>query len=131
MTYVDMNMVRAGAVTHPSDWAPSGYHEIQKPRNRCRLLDLEKLMELLGLSSHTELVEWQNAGILQAKAIPLNREAIWTEAVAVGDISYLSNVARRLGMRARHKKIVQLRDGAILEETSGCYRPFSTVFSPV
>jgi len=27
--YIDLNMVRAGAVDHPKDWVWSGYQEIQ------------------------------------------------------------------------------------------------------
>ena len=30
MVYIDMNMVRAGVVNHPSEWFFSGYNEIQK-----------------------------------------------------------------------------------------------------
>ena len=29
LVYVDLNLVRAGAVEHPSEWKWSGYHEIQ------------------------------------------------------------------------------------------------------
>ena len=31
MVYIDLNMVRAGIVTHPSEWPFSGYNEIQNP----------------------------------------------------------------------------------------------------
>ena len=34
LVYMDLNMVRAGAVKHPSQWAHCGYSEIQKPRER-------------------------------------------------------------------------------------------------
>ena len=36
LVYVDLNMVRAGVVDHPSKWKWSGYHEIQKPKIRYR-----------------------------------------------------------------------------------------------
>jgi len=29
LVYIDMNMVRAGIVQHPSDWVHGGYQEIQ------------------------------------------------------------------------------------------------------
>ena len=29
---MDLNMVRAGVVSHPHDWDESGYKEIQQPR---------------------------------------------------------------------------------------------------
>ena len=31
MVYVDLNMVRAGVVTHPSEWPFCAYNEIQNP----------------------------------------------------------------------------------------------------
>jgi len=40
LVYIDLNMVRAGVVTHPREWPFSGYHEIQKPRMRYGLIDL-------------------------------------------------------------------------------------------
>ena len=48
LVYIDMNMVRAGVVTHPSSWPHSGYQEIQQPRNRYRIIDLPSLMGLTG-----------------------------------------------------------------------------------
>jgi REP element-mobilizing transposase RayT len=32
MVYIDLNMVRAGVVTHPSEWRFGGYNEIQSPK---------------------------------------------------------------------------------------------------
>jgi len=34
LTYIDLNMVRAGVVTHPRAWPNGSYHEIQRPRLR-------------------------------------------------------------------------------------------------
>ena len=39
IVYIDMNMVRAGIVNHPSLWEFSGYHEIQKPKKRYALIN--------------------------------------------------------------------------------------------
>jgi REP element-mobilizing transposase RayT len=39
MIYIDLNMVRAGVVNHPSEWPFSGYNEIQNPRQRYSLID--------------------------------------------------------------------------------------------
>ena len=38
LTYIDLNMVRAGAVAHPSQWESCGYQEIQKPRERYSII---------------------------------------------------------------------------------------------
>lgn len=37
LVYIDMNMVRAGVVSHPSEWKFCGYNEIQKPKQRYSL----------------------------------------------------------------------------------------------
>ena len=51
----DLNMVRAGVVTHPSEWKFGGYHETQKPRQRYSLLDYKRLMGLLHISTVDDL----------------------------------------------------------------------------
>ena len=43
IAYIDLNMVRAGIVTHPGQWKVSGYNEIQNPVSRYRLIDFEAL----------------------------------------------------------------------------------------
>src|SRR3990170_4731046 len=55
MVYIDLNMVRAGVVTHPSEWPFSGYNKIQNPRQRYSLIDHEGLMDLLDIRSIEEL----------------------------------------------------------------------------
>ena len=34
LVYIDLNMVRAGAVDHPSKWPHGGFNEIQSPRRK-------------------------------------------------------------------------------------------------
>ena len=42
IVYIDLNMVRAGMVSHPEQWEHSGFNEVQKPPQRYRLIDLER-----------------------------------------------------------------------------------------
>ncbi len=121
MTYVDMNMVRAGVVSHPVDWPSAGYHEIQKPPSRYRLLDLETCIQVLGISNYKDLTVWQRDQISDALKKSQQREDCWTSAVAVGDKSYLIQVAKRLGIRARHREIIEQDRRCILKEASGPY----------
>ncbi len=51
LVYVDLNMVRAGVVQHPGEWADSGYNEIQKPRQRYVIIDYTRLVGLAGAPS--------------------------------------------------------------------------------
>src|SRR4030066_1954060 len=39
MVYIDLNMVRAGVVTHPFEWPFGGYNEILSPRRRYGLIN--------------------------------------------------------------------------------------------
>ena len=48
IVYIDLNMVRAGVVSHPKDWAFGGYNNIQSPRRKCILIDYERLATLSG-----------------------------------------------------------------------------------
>jgi REP-associated tyrosine transposase len=43
LVYIDLNMVRAGMVSHPGEWAHSGYREIEEPPKRYAVIDLEGL----------------------------------------------------------------------------------------
>ena len=52
LVYIDLNMIRAGVVNHPSMWPFCGYNEIQKPRKKNVLLNYEKLRELVGIESY-------------------------------------------------------------------------------
>lgn len=48
LVYIDLNMVRNGVVSHPSEWPFGGYNEIQNPRKKCAIIAYKKLTELAG-----------------------------------------------------------------------------------
>ncbi|MFP4242451.1 MAG: transposase [Chitinispirillaceae bacterium] len=48
LVYIDLNMVRAGAVNRPEEWHDCGYNEIQNERVRDGLIDKRRLAMLLG-----------------------------------------------------------------------------------
>jgi len=79
-------------------------------------------MQVLGISNHRELTEWQQAQVSAALKKPQKREDCWTSAIAVGDHSYLTQIAGKLGVRVRHRKIIKEENGYILSETPGAYR---------
>jgi len=39
LKYIDLNMVRAGVVSHPREWNWTGYEELVGERKRYRLID--------------------------------------------------------------------------------------------
>ncbi len=50
LVYIDLNMVRAGVVHHPSDYSVAGYNEIQDSPKRYRIIDIPKLQALFALA---------------------------------------------------------------------------------
>ncbi len=118
VVYVDMNMVRAGVVRHPREWVEAGYHEIQQPRGAYRIVDRAALSGLLGIpmeglaGAHAEWIETALA------SGDREREAKWSESVAVGQRAFVEKVKRELAGRARYRRIAEddgtsvLRDGA-------------------
>jgi hypothetical protein len=85
MTYIDLNMVRAGVVKHPQKWIHSGYSEIQKPKQRYGLIDFKRLIRLLPVESQEELKETHRKWIDdELEKSQLVRQSKWTFAKASG-----------------------------------------------
>lgn len=102
LVYVDLNMVRAGVVTHPKQWRWCGYHELMGQRKRYRLLDLERLLESLGNPSTKELQAWHADALAQRLSQQAYaREAYWTESLAVGSERFVASAAQQYAHR-RH-----------------------------
>ncbi len=121
LVYVDLNMVRAGVVDHPSQWRWAGYHEIQQPRERYRIVDRTALCELLGVDE-SRLArahrEWIESKVRQGN---LEREPLWSEAVAVGRRSFVEQVQEELGARARYRQIDDVDGMSVLRDSAGAY----------
>ena len=118
ITYIDLNMVRAGVAKHPQEWIHSGYNEIQRPRQRYGIIDFKNLMALLQIENSADLKEAHREQIEEAlKKSKVVRESKWTQSIAVGDKSFLDQIKDRLGIRAKGRKIhgsedeYQLREG--------------------
>lgn len=98
LRYIDLNMVRAGVVTHPSQWPWTGWHELaDAERKRARLVDRDAL---LARFEGTAWSAWQQHyrqyvdDAIHAGNMP--RDARWTDAVAVGSASFVSRVEAQL-----------------------------------
>lgn len=95
LRYVDLNMVRAGAVEHPSQWRWCGYDEHMGLRHRYRILDRERLLQFLDGVAPESFCEAYAAGINERVASgATGRESAWTDGLAVGSRSYVERVAR-------------------------------------
>ena len=122
MAYIDLNMVRAGVVSHPREWSASGYHEIQTPSQRYRIVELERLQQLVGVQSFADLqqrhLEWIDAAINDRKAA---HEALWSNSIAVGSEDYVAKVKAQLGLKAKYRS-TDVSDGAFfIKESSMSY----------
>lgn len=102
MTYIDLNMVRAGIVVHPSEWDWCGYHEIVGSRKRYRVLHLDALMRSVQVPDLETLARWHaariDAAIAEGKS---RRQAMWTESLAVGSPEFVRAIADRFRRRKR------------------------------
>lgn len=90
LVYINLNMVRAGVVKSPADWKWCGHDELLGLRKRYRTLDLERLMQMLGVDDIHALRAWYSQTVDERLATrQLQREAYWTEALAVGSRSFV------------------------------------------
>ena len=111
--YVDLNMVRAGVVSHPSEWQWCGYQELVGERTRYRLLDLELLLNLLGIPDIASFrLEYKDRIQRDIAAKKLDREKRWTESIAVGSKPYVIKIAATLRYKRLKPMIEEGEDGS-------------------
>ena len=123
MEYIDLNMVRAGVVRHPAEWEFCGYSVMQNPRPRYRIIDTDRLAEVLKLNSVEELAPRQRSWVDAALAGEGNlRELKWTGSIAVGDQAFVENVMEKLGVKAMYRKISEENGIYTLREPPIPYR---------
>ena len=133
LVYIDLNMVRAGAVSHPGDWEQSGYREIQKAPKRYAIIDLAILS---GLNGFTDVRDFQTAHRRWVEQTLESGHTVhddrWSEAIAVGSLAFVANVKGELGSKALHRA-VEHRDGAYaLREPGDAYNgDFGTQSDPL
>ncbi len=128
LVYIDLNMVRAGAVEHSSDWSYGGYNEIQNPKQRYTFIDRNKLTELLELNNEEQLkashYKWVEAILKSRSNI---RDSKWSESIAVGKRSFVDATQTKLGSKAIGRKKIE-RDG--IYELRESQMPYSNLFEP-
>jgi hypothetical protein len=120
LVYMDLNMVRAGVVTHPLEWPFGGYNEIQNPRQRYSLINHESLMDLISIKSMEELKrrhrEWVEESLARGEG---RRESRWTESIAVGSKAFVEKIKVDLGIKATGREVIggdgvyELREHAV------------------
>ncbi len=140
MLYIDMNMVRAGVVAHPEEWPFCGYNEIQNPRQRYSLIDYQRVISLLQMEDIDELqTSCRNRVEKSLVSREQSREGKWTESIAVGSKVFIEATIKKLGIRAKSRKVngnnksYELREpavpyGGIIAPENGLLRHQNTYF---
>ena len=110
--YVDLNMVRAGVVNHPREWPWCGYQELTGEKTRYRLLNVGRVLELLGMPDLEFFVSEYQARIRRAiEEKRLSREKCWTESIAVGREEYVRKIASTIRRERLRPRIEESNDG--------------------
>ena len=124
MVYIDLNMVRAGVVQHPDQWAHGGYREIQDPPRRYAIINLAELSALSGFANISQFQQahrgWVRAALTGGKAA---RDGRWSEALAVGSKTFVDQVKSELGITALHRSVIETGGAYMLREPGSAYMP--------
>ncbi|MGB5538835.1 MAG: transposase [Gammaproteobacteria bacterium] len=122
MVYIDLNMVRAGVVEHPAEWAHNGYNEIFTPPCRYHLIEIEELTQLLGFK-HVDRMratyrQWVQEALDKSKLV---RESQWSESIAVGHPDFLESIRQELYPDIPGRHITEHNGTYQLSEESAAY----------
>ena len=117
MVYVDLNMVRAGVVTHPSMWPLCGYNEIHKPRKKNVVIKYDELRALLGMNSYESMRDHYTGWIEDSIGNKeIKRDAKWTDSIGVGSKTFVDKLKSLLIGVAVGRKVKQSGDDYELRE---------------
>jgi hypothetical protein len=123
LTYIDLNMVRTGVVDHPSEWKNCGYHELQNPPDRYRIIDRELLFSLSGMKTDQEFK--RNHAIWVRDAMKRNSdERHFSSSVAVGSGEFVKRIMKKSGISSKHREQTyqsNTLDVSYLKEEEGRY----------
>lgn len=123
ITYIDLNMVRAGVVSHPSQWRESGFAEIQRAPARYRIIDTDALCRLTNCSTPGALrARLANRVSAALGSREMERQAAWTESLAVGNEPFLQSLRQSLGPRAAAREVADSAGISCLRERAAIYR---------
>jgi putative transposase len=117
LVYIDLNMVRAGVVRHPSEYGIGGYNEIQTPPKRYSIINRQVLNNLFGMRGDNNFRQMHREWVdLELKNEESKRQSFWSESVAVGDESFIQNIQQKLLGRIPGRTIVSENGTTSLQE---------------
>jgi len=117
IVYIDLNMVRAGVVDHPSEWHFCGYNEIQQTKRKNVLISYETLRELLGFDTYDKMAAYHKKRVDEFLESSNNiRDDKWTQSIAVGSGDFIENVKNIMGSMARGRMSIEAGESYQLRE---------------
>jgi REP element-mobilizing transposase RayT len=106
MAYIDLNMVRAGVVSHPSEWDENGYNEIIRQPRRYGIIDRMMLQGISIFPTWESLTDMYKGNMEDALVNgSKGRQALWSESIAVGDEDFVIGVKAALSSRATGRRV--------------------------
>jgi REP-associated tyrosine transposase len=97
--YIDLNMVRAKVVRHPSKWKHCGHHELVNPKARYRIINRQCLLQKLGIADIKTFESWYNRVLSEQLLKGSSRQKFWTKAIAVGNEPWIKEIATEMGIK--------------------------------
>jgi hypothetical protein len=120
-------MVLAGVVRHPSEWAFSGYAEIQNPKQRYSIVNRGQMTNLLGIKDDDRMMEVHRQWVETILQNGSNkRDGQWMESIAVGNKEFVLETKARLA-KAVGRKISGENGNYGLRESPIPYMPLFTI----
>jgi putative transposase len=118
IAYIDLNMVRAGVVDHPSEWVFGGYNEIQRPKKKNALINYDRLTHLLGFDNYEDVRINHSKWIESCLHSQSNgREEKWTRSIAIGSRTFIEGIKEKMGIAAKGRKPIESGDSFQLRES--------------
>ena len=128
LVYIDLNMVRAEVVDHPSEWPFGGYKEIQSPRRKCKLIAYEKLASLAGHQTYESFRQSHKDSVeISLSEDSHDRQSHWTQSIAVGTERFVEDIKSMLGRKAIGRRVRKITSGFELREETNFY---NAIFKP-
>lgn len=126
LIYIDLNMVRAGVVKHPSEYNISGYNEIQNPPARYSVLSRKALLDLFDVKDYQCFQkmhrDWVDSELRNGVT---NKDCNWSESIAVGSESFVKVIQQQLVGRVQGRSVHSHEGFSVLKEPEFPYGTFS------
>ncbi len=122
ITYIDLNMVRAGVIEHPKDWPQGGYTEIQNPPSRYAIINLPALAQLCDFENIESLQDAHRQWVETAlKDNTQQCESFWSNSIAVGSEGFIEKIQAELGVLASGRSCKPEGEHFALKEPDTAY----------